>query len=348
VNTPAREYSQRLGRLTTEQLQAALDRFDLGTLIKAEPIPFGLFGQNIVLNTGRGRYILRGRSHYPWQFPKERFFADLVHERSNAPVPWPYLVETSTDIFGWDFAIMPALPGIRLADHEVRREIPRADQRAIARALGEALAELHGVEWPFPGQYDLASNTILPIAISYADWVSAQVHDLGNRACANNVDATTNADLAWVESFIEEAREALQAPFTPVAVHSDFAYNNALAQRIENGWRTSGIVDLMGMYMGDGEADLSLMSRMYVVDGLPDCAEAYLRGYLERCPPRPLFLPRFRLHVLRYILIGWEYGQRNPELGWFQPEETLRSWSEPVVDETMRVASHVIGSMLAC
>src|SRR5690348_13896887 len=121
----------RLGVLTTEQMQAALDRFDLGTLVNAEPIPFGLFGQNIRLESDRGRYVLRVCSHYPWQFPKERFCAELLHERTSAPTPWPYLVETSTDILGWDFAIMPCLPGVPLADHDIRLALSDEEQRAI-------------------------------------------------------------------------------------------------------------------------------------------------------------------------------------------------------------------------
>ncbi len=40
-----REYSKRLGILTGEQLQAALDRYDLGALGSAEPAQGGLFGQ---------------------------------------------------------------------------------------------------------------------------------------------------------------------------------------------------------------------------------------------------------------------------------------------------------------
>jgi aminoglycoside phosphotransferase (APT) family kinase protein len=134
----------------------------------------------------------------------------------------------------------------------------------------------------------------------------------------------------------------LEVPFTAVPVHGDYAYNNALAQQGEGGWRCSGVVDLMNMSMGDGETDLSLLSRMYVVDGRPDCARAFLTAYLERHRPRALFLPRFTLNVLIYILIGWEYGQRHPELGWFELTETLRSWAEPVVGQTRDVAAQVL------
>lgn len=333
--------THRLGRIKNEQLQAALDRFDLGRLVSAEAIPFGLFGQNVLLVTDRGRYVLRACSHYPWQFPKERFFATLLHERSDASIPWPYLVETSPTILGWDFAIMPCLPGVALADQPMRRALPAEEQQEIARELGRTLAEIHRVTWPFPGQYELASDDITPLNMPYGDSVVAQTRDWVGKARQQS-DRTTDADVDWVESIIDQGRDALQVPFTPVVVHGDYAYNNALAQRTQDGWQCSGVVDLMNMCVGDGEMDLSLLSRMYVVDGQTNCADAFLTAYLERRAPRSLFLPRFTLNVLTYILIGWEYGQRHPELGWFASEETLRPWAEPIVERTRAIAARVL------
>lgn len=235
--------THRLGRITYAQFQAALDRFDLGRLLSAQAIPFGLFGQNVILVTDRGRYVLRVCSHYPWQFPKERFFARLLHERSDAPIPWPYLVETSPTILGWDFAIMPCLPGIALADQQLRRALSNEEQREIARELGRTLAAIHRVTSPFPGQYDLATDGITPLNVPYSDWVVAQTRD-------------------WVEK--------------------------------------------------------------------------------ARQPSRAHFLPRFTLNVLLYLLIGWEYGQRHPELGWFARGETLWPWAEPIIEQTRDVAARVL------
>ena len=42
--------SQPLGMITDEQFQAALDQFQLGRFLHAEPIPFGLFGQNVFVS----------------------------------------------------------------------------------------------------------------------------------------------------------------------------------------------------------------------------------------------------------------------------------------------------------
>src|SRR5439155_9911686 len=111
-----RDYSLRLGVLTGQQLQAALARFELDGLVDAQPAQGGIFGQNVFLSSTKGEYVLRGKPHYDWQLPAERFFAKLIHERSKVPAPWPYLIEDSPDIFGWAFAIMPRLPGVSLTD----------------------------------------------------------------------------------------------------------------------------------------------------------------------------------------------------------------------------------------
>lgn len=336
--------SHRLGTLTRQQFQAALDRFDAGTLLDVERIPFGLFGQNVFVQTDRGDYVMRCWSHYPWQFPKERFFATLLHERTAVPVPWPYLVEPAPDILGWDYALMPALPGVPLADPEVRSALSLDDRRGVARAIGEVLAEMQTVQGDVPRRYDLAADDLLPFETSWAEWIIGRMRQCLTEA-RDHSDRTPDADVAWVEAVIDEAWEALETPFTPVPVHSDFAYNNMLAERTETGWRISGVVDLMDMYMGDGEIDLSLVPRMYVDEGLPDCAAAFLSAYLEHRPPRPLFLRRFKLYTLLYLLIGWAYGQRHPELNWWDPKLTLREYIEPILSETVKVAQSAVASM---
>ena len=56
----AREYSPRLGAITPDQFQAALDRFGLGRFIAAEPITLGNWRQNCFLTSSAGEFVLRG------------------------------------------------------------------------------------------------------------------------------------------------------------------------------------------------------------------------------------------------------------------------------------------------
>jgi aminoglycoside phosphotransferase (APT) family kinase protein len=157
-----RMYSQRLGMISETQFQAALDRFHLGRFIQAEPIPFGNFGQNVFVSSTTGEYVLRGQPHFWWQFPTEQFFTRQLYERTHVPVPWPYLIDSTADIFGWSFAIMPRMPGLQLADQQVKNQLTTAEKQGIAHALGENLARMQEVTWPFAGCYNAATNIVEP------------------------------------------------------------------------------------------------------------------------------------------------------------------------------------------
>jgi hygromycin-B 7''-O-kinase len=137
-----RVYSQHLGLISDEQFQAALDRFNLGRLIQAESIPFGLFGQNVFISSTQGKYVLRGRPHFWWQFATEQFYARFLYERAHAPAPWPYLVDLSPEIFRWSYVLMPRMPGLQLADPGIREQLSTLDRIAIARTLGKNLASM--------------------------------------------------------------------------------------------------------------------------------------------------------------------------------------------------------------
>ena len=54
------EFSKRLGRLTRGQLQAALDRLDLGEIRSAGPASAGLFGMCAFVTATSGEWVLRG------------------------------------------------------------------------------------------------------------------------------------------------------------------------------------------------------------------------------------------------------------------------------------------------
>jgi aminoglycoside phosphotransferase (APT) family kinase protein len=156
-------YSPRLGSLSERQFQAALDRFQLGRLISAEPVRFGNMGQHVFLTSTQGNVVLRGAPLDAAQFACERWFMQQLHEYISVPVPWPYLRDRRRDIFGWDYILMPRLPGRSLADQQAKQGLPQEARQSIARALGETLAELHRLTWPCVGDYDLARDDIKPL-----------------------------------------------------------------------------------------------------------------------------------------------------------------------------------------
>jgi aminoglycoside phosphotransferase (APT) family kinase protein len=317
---------ERLGLLRPAQFQAALDRFGLGQLRRAEPVPFGLFGQNVFVTSDAGEWVLRGCPHYDWQFPCEQFFARLLHERTSAPVPWPYLLDPADDIFGWSYALMPRMPGLQLADPAVRASLSFADRLAIARALGHTLAALHALQWPFAGGYDLAAGTIAPDPLPHRERVLSSTDAARSRLARD--------DRAWLEAVIDRDAKALDVPFTPCFVMGDYKDGNLCVERAGQDWRVSGVFDLMESTIGDGEADLVRQFGVYVLQvpatGEEDVrlARQFVHAYWERRPPRPGFAARFRLYLLRDRLVIWDYGRQH-ETGWLPAGLSFRVWVAP-------------------
>lgn len=312
-----------MGTITPAQLQAALDRFDLGRLLGAEPARTGNFGQNVFLSTTSGEYVLRGSPHYDWQFPKERFFAALLHEHTTVPVPWPYHLDESTDNFGWSYVLMRRLPGIQLPDRQVYSALTLEDKIGIAAAMGRTLAQLQELTWPHAGEYSLERDAIEPLGVPYRDWVVARIR--ANLAEALRLsDRSTAADEAWVESILAAADGASDEPFTPCVVHGDFSMHNTVATPAPAGWAITGLFDLMTAYMGDGEADLSRLTAVYLEED-PPCAEVFAREYLRLRPPRPGFAERFALYMLDERLIVWTFALRQ-SLIWWDQSLSLREW----------------------
>ena len=171
------EYSNRLGHISTEQFQAALTRLHLGEFVEAEPVPFGLFGQNVFLTSTQGRFVLRGAPHYPWQFPTEQFFVDQLHAHTQAPVPYPYLLDPSTDIFGWSFVIMPRMPGLQLHHKLAAARLALKDQLEIAAALARMLVEVQNLTWVVAGKFDPQTGDVMPFDKPYHEWVIDNIHE---------------------------------------------------------------------------------------------------------------------------------------------------------------------------
>jgi aminoglycoside phosphotransferase (APT) family kinase protein len=323
-----REYSKRVGVLTHQQLQAALERFDLGELFGAEPAPSGLFGQNVMLRSSTGEYVLRGAPWPAWQLPQERYVAGVIHTRTTVLAPWPYLIDESTDIFGWPFAITPRLAGETVANHDDLIRLTAGERLAMARAMGEGLAALHAAPFEAIAKYDPAGGQFHPVGEPYDEWFCAYARDWLRR-CREASDATTDADALWVEAAIAGAKSALAVPFVPALVHHDYKENNLVFLRDTDGrWRVNGIFDLMECYVAEGEYDLARSFTGHVVPRA-EVAFAFLDAYAAARGLRPGFVERFRLYLLVDRLIIWEYGQRNGI--WFQPGQSFREYAEPGV-----------------
>ena len=332
-----RQYSERLGVLRAEQLQAALDRFDLGALVDAAPMAGGLFGQNLLVTSTRGEWVLRGCPHFDWQLPKERLVARLIAERTSLAAPWPYLVEPSPEIFGWSFALMPRLPG-RPAPSSPAGE----EGRAVAEALGAGLARLHELRGEAAGDYDLAADAILPSPLSQRERVVARLQQWLGWCREAREGCIGDADALWIEALLAARSAALGEPFEPCWVHHDWKHNNVLCEETAGAWRVTGVVDLMEGYFGDGEEDLVRCIALFSA-GDGGRIRRFTGAYRAVWPLRPGFEDRYRIYQLVDCLVMWQYGQKNGL--WFPPSLSFRAFAEPrVEDGTSAVGNGAYGN----
>jgi hygromycin-B 7''-O-kinase len=238
-------------------------------------------------------------------------------------VPWPYQVDTGSDIFGWPYAVVPRVDGTS-AEQAFGGNHRAAHDPGFARAAGEALGRLHSVPMAACGTYELLSDELKPLNESYAAHVASVVRTLIDQCRAASA-ATTDADVEWVESLLERASAAMATPFAPSVIHLDYAPGNVVGLAADGGWEVTGIVDWMTAEAGDGETDLSRMLSLYAGD--VSRAAPFIAGYRSVQPVRGGFEERFRVYMLLDRLWLWEYGQRNGI--WFSPEITMRPWIEP-------------------
>ncbi len=278
---------------------------------------------------------------------EEQFFAQLLHEYTSVPVPWPYHVDELAEIFGWPYAIMPHLPGRPLADKAFRGSLDAALQREIARALGQTLADLQALGWPLSGAYDPTTRTIRqsgafnPVAVNpaaAAPKVDAPEYVRGLLAQARAVapEQTTAADAEWAESVIAGALDALHEPFRPCCVMRDYQEHNVNVECAADGtWQVSGVFDLMGLFFGDGEAALSRQAAVYA-ERDASLASEYVWSFLRQRPPRPGFTQRFPLYMLAERLEVWEWAYRTDRV-WWDRSLSLQAWARPATEALDRL-----------
>jgi hygromycin-B 7''-O-kinase len=333
---PAAEYSQRLGRVSDEQFAAATVRLGVGTFLRAAPITSGLFGQNVFLSTSEGEFVLRGAPHWVdfgrqgawkyerndrWQFAKEILFANLLHERTDAPVPWPQLLDESSDIFGWPYIIMPRMPGSCFDERSIRKALSLEQRHAMARALGDQLARQQVLTWPFAGDVD-ASLSLQPYPDGHAAHVARETARFADNARTNG--ALTEEDDAWIAGIVATAL-AHSAGRANVYVHGDYKLGN-LCVAEHDGWRVSGIFDLHESRFGDGASDLCRQMCSYLdTDG--GLTRVFLDSYCARSDLGPAIEARFPLYLINDRMKFWDYFTRPPKRASWLDGMTFRGWA---------------------
>jgi aminoglycoside phosphotransferase (APT) family kinase protein len=321
-------YSERLGLLEPDQLQQAADRFELGEVRDAYAPAGGLFGQNVVLETSGGRFVLRGNPHGHVQLTKERRVARLIDERSSLPAPWPYQVCDEAEPFGWTYAVMPCLPGT--SGTELWPALDAGGRIAVAAATGEALVRLHEATSEFFGPYDGQLDDFIEME-DFGDWF---LHRLEHwRGACRAINALSTEAELYIDELLDDCADALDEPFTPVLVHHDFKFQNLNFEPADGGYASSGVFDLSEAYLADGEEDLVRMLYMVETD---DERQAFMDAYTGRRPLRDGASDRLALYALNDWLVIWEYGRRVGTF--FDDDASFVSTTRPIVDRARSMA----------
>jgi aminoglycoside phosphotransferase (APT) family kinase protein len=324
----ARKYSERLGVIDCEQLQRACRRFDLGSVERAEPATAGLWGQTILLTTTTGEFVLRGNPTVEHQFRKERAVAAAIHDRTSLAVPWPYLLDDDTDLFGWSYAVMPLLPGSSgaalwdSADDEGRL--------ALAAAHGEALARLHEGTFAAPGPYDPARDRFVPCN-DYRSWTMERIGLL--RSLCRSADALSIEDERFIDALLESSAAALDDPFVPVLVHHDFSLANTTYAHSGNGYEPVGVFDLGEAHIGDGNEDLI----RFLFRRRGEQRQAFVEAYRRTARAPTGAGDRLAIYALADVLFLWNVSARVTN--WFG-DATFVDVASPVISNARTTISH--------
>ena len=321
-----RQYSEHLGALSDDQLQRACDVFDLGALQQAEAAAAGAWGQNIMLTTSTGDFVLRGKERAAGQFAKERAVAAAINDGSSLASPWPYLVNHDAAILGWSYAVMPRLPGTMGSTLWDRAD---TDGRlALAAAHGEALAHLHEATFAAPGPFDVTRDAFVAVD-NYAQWTIERVESLRSQCRA--IDSLSHADERFVDTLLRDCAGALDEPFVPVLVHHDFSLANTNYATEHSDFRATGVFDLGETHVGDGEEDLV----RFLFRRKSTQRAAFVDAYTGRHPFRPGASERLALYALADLLFMWQVSRRVTN--WFG-DDTFLDVAAPVVASARSVA----------
>jgi hygromycin-B 7''-O-kinase len=161
-----------LGKVTDQQLQRMLNRFNLGKLISFQRTSKGVGNQTMFVISSSGEYVLKGNPLFEGQFVEEKFYVDNLLRRTKLPVSSAYLIDVSEDIFGWNYSVMSRLPGTHFNEEA---ELSREDKIQIAELLALSLSELHTWKVDQYGEFDPKNQTVRPFEDSYKSWLYKRI-----------------------------------------------------------------------------------------------------------------------------------------------------------------------------
>ncbi|ASN06478.1 phosphotransferase family protein [Virgibacillus necropolis] len=295
--------SNKLGVVTTAQLQLMLDRFDLGKLISFEKTAHGAMGQTMFISSTAGDFVLKGNPLFPGQFVEEKFFIENIQKRTKVTVSTPFMIDDAEDIFGWSYSVMPRLTGEHMNSPQMKASPSKAGKLKIAELIAETLTEFHSWKVQQFGEFETKSFTVRPFKGTYTTWLCNRIRFWLNDAKKYSV--ITSEDILWVETLLEGTKPYLDALSSPTFVMGDFKSGNFLLKRGTDGWKISGVFDFTNSYFGDPLSDLIKMLIIYLDNGEQEVAKHLLSVYLRGSEDKHAVRQRIRVHMLQQRILDW-------------------------------------------
>lgn len=307
--------SNKLGLINDKQLQSVLDKFKLGKLISSKSTDEGAMGQTMFVSSTEGEYVLKGNPLYSGQFMEEKFFIDNVNSRTNIPVPRPYIIDDSEDIFGWNYVIMPCLKGEHLNSKPLQIKLQLEDKLKIAESIAEALTSFHTWKVNDFGELDPKTLTIIPFKNTYSEWLFKRI--LFWVTDAKKYSRITDEDLKWVHSLLAESEDDFNHISSPSFVMGDFKPGNFLIYQSEHGWEISGVFDFTNSYFADPVSDFIKMITYYIDNNETDIAKHFINTYYKQHEEEKNSIRnRIKVHMLHQKTLDWGSAKATNTVTW--------------------------------
>ncbi|MEW5553248.1 aminoglycoside phosphotransferase family protein [Peribacillus frigoritolerans] len=318
--------SNKLGIIHDGQLQSMLDKFNLGKLISSKKTEIGAMGQTMFVSSTKGDFVFKGNPLYTGQLVEEKFFVENLHKRTNVTVPIPYIIDDSEQIFGWSYSLMPRLQGEHL-----KANLNLDDNYKIAESIAKTLFEFHTWKVNEFGELNTEKFNIIPFKDTYTQWLFNRIKFWLEDA--KKYSEITEKDFEWVETLMEESKEALNNLSSPTFVMGDFKPGNFLIYLGDSGWEISGVFDFTNSYFADPISDLIKMITYYLDNNERKIAKHLVNVYCRELEKKEDLKKRIKVHMLHQRVLDWGCAKAMNMVTW-DNELPFSKWVEAYTDST--------------
>ncbi|MFC4559767.1 aminoglycoside phosphotransferase family protein [Virgibacillus kekensis] len=312
-----------------KQIQLMLNRFSLGKLLSLEGPTRGVMGQTIFVSTTNGDFVLKGNPIYDGQFLEEKFFVENINKRTNIPVPLPYRVDMSEDIFGWSYSVMPRFTGVHINNPYIQVNLTQKEKIDIAKLLGKTMAKLHSWRTLHYGEYEPINQTVRSFEGSYQKWLYKRIRYWLEDA--KKYSLINFEDVKWVEWILDSSQKAFARKSLASFVMGDFKPDNFLLEKGVKGWSFKALFDFTTAYFGDPIADLPRMVLWYLSLEEKLLAKNFIFSYLECSNDQESFTERLKVHLLQQLVLDWGCAWATDNVTW-NKKLSFSNWAKGYTD----------------